>query len=283
MNKSFKIRNREGQEIDLLTDEYLLNNLAGYGLDTEASFQRLKDNYALLSLNLKQTQITGNILVGNPNSYTKYRDIITFLSMRPLTLLYKPENIEYYMDVILTKIDKEELGNNWIQAKCTFLGLERFYRNIEYINSKEENINEKPGKRYSYQYEYKYGESLETNASANIEIRSTIESPCKIDIFGPVVDPKWLHYVNDNIQATGKIYGTLKENEILTISTMENSLRMEITDTDTGIIKDAYELSDFNTERFIWLERGTNYIRVTSNDIEEINFKIKVKEYYESV
>ena len=137
------------------------------------------------------------------------------------------------------------------------------------------------GKIYPYTYDYAYSDV--SYNSVEIESDSYEDSPCRITIQGPCINPVWKHYVNNVLYETGAYMGTVSADHKLVIDTTK--LPYSITERGAGddVVADRYQLCDFTTERFFHLQHGANRISVSHEGINTLNVIVEGRISYETV
>ena len=136
-------------------------------------------------------------------------------------------------------------------------------------------------KTYGYIYDYVYGDFVADTVA--IDSDSVTASPCRISIFGPCTQPTWRHYVDGVQVATGYYNGTIPQNHKLVIDTTSSPYSIQEEDIAGNLIADRYELCDFSTERFFFLEYGQNTISVGHGDVDSIRLMVEGYIFYETV
>lgn len=104
----------------------------------------------------------------------------------------------------------------------------------------------------------------ETNNRITFNSDSHTISPCTLYIDGPAESPVWTQIVNGQEIATGKYNGNLANNETLIIHTKPGENGIYI--LNDGQITDAYQNSDFNTDRFMFILYGENVFEVFGHE-----------------
>ena len=137
------------------------------------------------------------------------------------------------------------------------------------------------GKKYNYTYAYQYSNSA--NNEVTIESDSWQQSPAKIIILGPVTDPIWRQYLNDELIATGKLNGSVLAGHRLVIDTTTIPYSILEYNSSGQVVADLYQSSDFSTERFIRLRHGKNRISVSATDTNVIGIGVEAQLEYATV
>lgn len=254
--RNFMLINADGEQYRLMTRQRFLYSPGGLGYEIDDTFARLGSRYVPIETGYAQGKIKGNLYFTQPNAYQKYYDFVRFCQKTPLTLAYTPDIGTFYLECKISQIDKTELNQSAaldIQVELIALGL--WYRTATAINDGEQT----GGKIYTYSYPYTYGESA---GVLRMQSDSYENSPAKLTIFGPVTNPTWKHYVNGEEIATGGIIGTIAEGLKLVIDATQTPYTITSQDSYGNTVTNLYELSDFETERFVILRHGSNVVTV---------------------
>ena len=116
-----------------------------------------------------------------------------------------------------------------------------------------------------------------------IESNSYEDSPCRISMFGPCINPVWKHYVNNVLYATGRYEGTIPSDNRLVIDATEIPYSITERGASGAIVADRYQQCDFNTERFFHLQHGSNRISVSHEGLNAVPMIVEGKISYETV
>ena len=116
-----------------------------------------------------------------------------------------------------------------------------------------------------------------------IDSDSYEDSPCKITIFGPCLNPVWKHYVDNVLVETGRYEGSIMADHKLVVDA--TGIPYSITERGAAddIVADRYQLCDFTTERFFHLKYGSNRISVSHDGLNTVKMMVEGKISYETV
>lgn len=118
------------------------------------------------------------------------------------------------------------------------------------------------------------------------ESDSYIESPCRLEIYaahGDVVNPRWYHYVDDELVSQGKYNGIIPEGDRLVVDTSGTTYSIKEYNQYNEYVGDRYELCDFNTDRFVFVMHGVNVYSVSHDGTVAVEVIITPRVEYESV
>lgn len=279
MWRKFKLTNARGASYDLQDlSKVSLFNEEGLGYDENADYLRIGTTYLPTSVRIAQHQITGTLVFRGSNVYTRYTEFCRFASYAPLTLSYTVDDTEYKIPVRMASIVKtDKQAPHTMTCSVTFLALGLWYKSVQTDVSGEESVLN----AYPYTYDDTY--SVTATQTAEIQSNSIQESPCRITIQGEAINPKWYHYVDGVLVASGGITGTVVANDRLVIDAI--SVPGEIKEySNTGVeVADRYGVSDFSTERFIYLQEGRNEITVLHDGSTPLSFTVEARLEYETV
>lgn len=135
------------------------------------------------------------------------------------------------------------------------------------------------GKVYPYTYQYAYVENKVGTISFNNQ--SNIPAYVKLSFLGPAENPKWILTKNKEIVLEGKINISIPEGQRIIVNSDPLKMEIAIYDNYGKLVEDAYEKSDFSTERFIYLPIGESTLTCSHEGDQEIKVWAEVKENVE--
>lgn len=256
--RKFRLINGQGGSFDINRKDSFFHDIKGFGFDDATQYEQIGRDFYPLEEILSQGKIEGKILFAGEKPYETYREFARFIRSTPLTLVYQADEV-FRVPVRVASLGKEELshGGAALISDISFIAQGLFYKSV----NKYSNTLSIGGKIYPYTYDYAYSD-ISYN-SVEIESDSYEDSPCKITIQGPCINPVWKHYVNNVLYETGAYVGTISSDHKLVIDTTK--MPYSITERGAGddIVADRYQLCDFTTERFFHLQHGSNRITVS--------------------
>lgn len=278
MLRIFKLRNANGIELDLTNiGELVLYDVEGLGYGTAPVMRRVGNHFSVLSDDLEQAEINGEVKFWQPGAYKSFLDFAQFCQVKPVTLIYHHDAGEFFRDGIIRSITKAESGGAALKSQIVFMALTPYYKTIYKYNEGSGTT----GKKYTYRYPYRYG--MSAAQSIIIDCDTNVESPVKIEIYGPAVNPVWRHYLNNVLQATGGVNATIEAGRKLVIDTTTIPYQIIQTDLSNQFVGDLYQQSVFSTERFIMLGEGQNVISVAQSGAEIIKLAVEARIEYAAV
>lgn len=276
--RKFKLINAEGSSFDLNGQAAFFHSVEGFGYKDNTQYEQIGTEFYALDEIFSQGELRGKMLFAGKEPYAKYREFTRFVRATPLTLVYEMDDV-YKVPVRLAEISKAELqkGEKYLNCDVSFLAAGLFYKTVQKY-SETISIG---GKVYPYQYTYSYADTSQNTIM--IESDSYEDSPCKITIFGPVTNPVWKHYVNNELYEIGSYDGVIPDDHKLVIDS--TSVPYSITERGVSdeVVADRYQYCDFTTERFFHLQHGTNRISVTHDGLNNVNVLVEGKISYETV
>lgn len=276
--RQYTLINGNGETYNITAKKQLFfHSVEGLGYSEDNDYQRVGNRFVMLSNKKKQGEIKGEIKFWNPNAHAKYEAFVQFTQILPLTITYKPINKTYYARGNITKIDFNE--TDALTVSIEFTQTTPFFESVNVVTYPTDEINY--GKIYDYEYPYVYSSAVANTIIINMS--ESMESPCKLTIHGPVVNPQWNHYVNNILVATGKILGTIPAGNRLIVDTTGDSFSIHQVDAGNNLVADMYQSSDFGTERAIYLQRGQNRITVEDEGSNKVIVAAEAELYHASV
>ena len=278
MIRQFFLTNALGDQYSLMQESRgIFFNPAGLGCQENTAYQQIGEFFSPLTESFGQQVISGEMLF-NIQPYVKYLEFTKFCRHNPLSLIYETDAGSFQIPCKLTKIEKGDTnGVNYLLCKVEFTALARMYKTVVANNTGSAG----GGKTYDYTYDYVYGDFVADTVT--IDSDSVTASPCRISIFGPCTQPRWIHYVNGVQVATGYYNGEIPASHKLVIDTTSSPYSIEEQDIAGNLIADRYELCDFSTERFFLLEYGLNTISVAHSDVDSIRLMVEGFIFHETV
>lgn len=282
--RQFSLMNGNGEELDLLTTSLFLYKPEGLGYTRDDEYRRAGSRWILVNTHLEQNPISGKLLFFTEDPYARYFEFIKFTQVAPLVLIYQPNPLTskvYRRLVRISKLEKSDINKEgYLECPIDFTPLAPWYRPFSDSNTST-----------WWDWHWIIGrdeDSIKWYKSPGfltIESDSHMDSPCRIKMYGPLTNPGWRHYVNDELFADGTVYVTVEQGQYLMVDNTEDPYKIVICDSSTDeIISNVYQKSGFTTERFINLQYGTNSIRYAGSTAGATNMMtVEGMIYYESV
>lgn len=278
MTRSFSMINNLGASLNLNDAEGVyFHAVNGLGFSRTQSYRNVGNRWQLVSDDLDQQVVSGELQIVNP---LQYRTIMSFLSETPLTLICTVNGTEYRRSVMCRLIERGEdrtyrLHSVGIEFPC----LTPWYRIIP--NTTPARGLQSNGWHWGITFPVTWASAQSNTVTINSD--STIASPCRLTIYGEIVNPTWLHYVNGELYETGSVDCTVASGNYLIIDNSSDPYEMCVYDGAGNLIQDVYPLSDFTTTQFITLQKGQNQIVITSEGASEVTVKAEGYLYYGTV
>ena len=276
--RHFALINNKGQRYDLNEMDFFLYSPSGMGFSRATSYRQIGTTWSMYNDCYAQEARQGYIRFKEPHSYQKYFDFLVFAQQTPLQYEYTPENKTFYMDCVIGVIDKTEISGEGLKCQIQLTPLSLFYQKY-FAESADGEAG--GGKTYNYSYPYIYSSAAQGTVA--VESDAADDSPCKVAIFGPLVNPVWYHYVNNKQVEQGRMVGEVIAEHKLVIDT--TTMPYSITEQDMlgNVIYNRYEDCDFSTERFFFLKFGHNRISVGQSGVNIPHLVVEGRLQYASV
>lgn len=274
--RSFKLTNKNGVVWDLNNPDSFFHSVSGLGSERDYEFETVGTAYLEIDNKIKQPNPTGTITF---KDYATSNEFAKFIQYGPHTLSYKMPDVdtEYFMQVNVQRLSKEEMISGTVSREITLVGNGQFYR----LEIDENEASTATGKVYPYTYPYTYADSRSGSVILNSD--SELPSPCKLTVFGPSLNPSWVHYLNGVVIATGKVNCSVASGRRLVIDTTVIPYSIKQFDSNLKFISDCYGMSDFSTQRFIKLLPGVNEISFSHEGAEDLHVVGEGRIIYESI
>lgn len=278
MIRQFKLVNGEGASWDLNRKASFFHTVSGFGYEDGTQYEQTGTFFFALGEAFSQGRMEGSIFFSGADAYARYREFARFARVMPLTLVYVTDEA-FQVQVRLTRLEKGERINGGAGLDCPvcFTAEGMFYRPVTRYGSTVMI----GGKVYDYGYPYTYAE--ESYNTVLIDSDSSEDSPCRITIFGPCLDPQWKHYVDNALYETGAYEGSIPSDHKLVIDTTQIPYSITEQGAVGELVADRYQMCDFNTERFFHLKRGANRISVIHGGINTLKVMVEGRISYETV
>lgn len=286
--RTFKLIDASGNSYDLQTQNRFLHTPEGLGYEESTTYQDFGSRYAALDEGLAQSVVKGVITFtggSREEIYNKFFEFAKFTRNAPLTLEYTPIFDTFLRKCRVSRVVKTEISAGVLQVNVEIACMTQWYQ----IKSDYNSGIVGDGKMYALQdsginaYKYTYQYSNNIKQSVTIQNDSNEESPCRVIIYGYAVNPIWNHYVNGELFASGAADMTVAANHKLVIDTTTIPYTMRELDMFNNLVRDAYQLSDFSTERFIRLQPGQNRITLTHTGSNTIAVGVEAQIEYATV
>ena len=275
--RTFTLIDNDGNTYDVTASgEAFFYKIDGLGFSRTSSYQRIEDRYALLSDYVSQQKVSGIVRFWQPGAEQAFFNFAQFCQNAPIRMKYNPGFDEFYRNGIVSKIERSDGGDSLV-CKIEFTASTPWYKVLTAFS--DGTIT--GGKVFNYKYDYIYSDSSVNSVTLNSD--SYQSSPARVILYGELVNPTWRHYLNNVLQTTGKITGTVLPNHRLIIDTTTIPYSMKQVDAFGNMVSDMYQLSDFSTGRFVRLGYGVNTIAVSADNATELSIGVEAEIEYATV
>lgn len=277
--RRFKLINAEGAEWDL-------NDVASFfqhpdGLGFERKMQSVPAGYDFIEIDDEpvQKKPMGEMVF---KTYERYSEFAEFIAKTPLVLCYAPIDKWHYLDCKVQRLGKGEKDRETRRIICPidFLGFSTWYDSLKMYSVQASTAT---GKTYPYTYPYTYIDTAMGTVMINNE--SKIEkAPCKLHIFGPVTNPSWALIRDDVTVLNGKVNAIIASGNKLVVDSSPKTFEIAEYTTSNVFVRNLYQDSDFDTQRFIRAPIGESLMSFTHEGVETMSPPIvEVKQLADTV
>ena len=202
--RKFLLENEYGQTISLMArvpvtsplgntpmmfGGIMLTSPSGWGFENDYDFNEVDGFYITTKKKTRQVPKPCTLVFMPPNAYSNFKQFVDFvMSAKKLTLMYNPAGVWYYVDVVISRINKGELtGTRCLECETVFLPTTPIY-SLSTERLHIEPAGAEDGKKYEYTYPYRYVD----NAIASevvIEPQGQLPGGFQIIMPGPISAP----------------------------------------------------------------------------------------------
>ena len=253
--RQFKLINSVGAEYDLCHLDHALYSPDGLGFSKSHDSIQVGSAFAQVEERLNQQTITGEMVFKGYDKYTEFKDFISDIN---LTLAYQPiySGTWYYRSCRVKELKKGEISPTTHRLHCAidFLCFSQWY---ESTFAERTIYEESENSKFPLIFPFTFSDKSINEVI--IYNKNTNPAPCKIEILGPCANPQWKLFYNGSVIEDGKVSISLLEGESLIVDSNIESMRI-VKNVD-GEESDAYQLSDFSTNRFVYAPFGQSILR----------------------
>lgn len=275
--RRFKLINSVGAEYDLCDTRHWFNSPDGLGFDKSFDSLQVGSAFVLTESNLNQQPITGEMVF---KEYSDYSDFVKFIATGNLTFAYQPRNSTtwYYRTCEVSSLKKSEIDPNTHRLHCNvdFLCFSQWYESVF-----AERTNEVTGDSTVFPLTFPFTFVDANTNEVNINNSNTSVAPCKIKIAGPCINPRWVLSANGEKIADGEVAITLNEGEYLIVDANIESMR--IVKVSNEVETNAYQLSNFDTDRFIYAPSGKSTLLFSHDSSAALDVVVEVRKVADTV
>ena len=253
--RQFKLINEIGAEYDLIDPTHFFAYPDGLGFEREFSVMQTGDVFVSLENKLRQQKVTGEMIFLD---YEKYSEFRKFIANQMLTLAYRPVGMPswYYRSCKVESLKKSEISSSTGRLHCNvdFICFSQWYESVTAERTIYE-VSENSVFPLTFPFTF-----VDRNINeVVISNTNSSQAPCRIEILGPCLNPRWVLLQNGSELLNGKVLIALNEGESLIVDSNVETMRIvKVTD---GEESDAYQYSDFSTNRFVYAPPGESLLR----------------------
>lgn len=244
IERTFDLINNNGEVYTLSmygTHTGFFYSVEGLGSEHDITYQRIGNQFDILQDDINQGEVGGVIWFRSKYPYHEYMRFVQFCEESPITMRYRTPVGEYFRNGNITKIDKNEDGED-ARAKIIFTASSMWYRKVKETGT----------------------------GSVTVKSDSKNESPVCLKITG-VTDINgyldWSQKVDNVTRMSGQLKNvTIASTDTVYIRTDVNPYQIYKV-ASGGTKTDLYSYSNFTTSRFPFLYKGTNQFTVSGASI----------------
>lgn len=273
----FKLINEVGAEYDLTDQNHFFASPDGLGFEREFSVMQTGDAFVSLENKLRQQKITGEIIFLD---YERYSEFSKFIAGQLLTIAYCPAGMTtwYYRSCKVVSLKKSEISSSTGRLHCNvdFICFSQWYERV----SAERTIYEvSENSVFPLTFPFTFADRNINEVILNNTNSS--EAPCRIEILGPCSNPRWSLFRDGKEILNGKVSVFLEEGDSLIVDSNVETMRIvKVTD---GEESDAYQCSDFSTNRFVYAPPGESLLRFYTDSDDVLDVTVEVRRVSDTV
>ncbi len=297
--RHFTLINGRGDSLDITTSSSFFYEPEGLGLERDETYRQIGDRWVLVNSKPRQNKISGKVGLFGEDPYQAYFSLVQFTNNPPLTLIYQPNpaadpkktysGVAYRRSVRISRISKTEINEHgYLEITIELMCMTPWYKPVSALGEGDEESSETASNKFKWNIVWNVNGNAvkfggDQDLTTGVYSDSYSDSPCRLVIWGPTVNPYWRHYVNGVLYETGKVNVTVNSDQYLLVDNTGDPYEIAVYNDRDEFIQNAYQNSDFSTERFLSLQHGSNVIRVTDDDNRTVSIKAEALIYYESV
>ena len=276
--RQFRLMNAVGEEYDLCDLDHAFYSPDGLGFRKDISSVQVGNAFALVENKLSQQVIKGEMRFKNYELYAEFKE---YISGGNLTLAYQPKGFTtwFYRNVEVQRLDKTEISKEARRLICAidFLCFSQWYEKA-YARRTVDLTNENTVFPLVFPFVFCGAEKNELILSNG----RVSPAPCKITISGPCVNPAWVLRQSGRQIARGAVSISVAAGERLIVDANIESMRI-VKVTADGEEINAYQRSDFATERFLYAPMGESKLKFTDASGGTIAAAVEVRQVSDTV
>ncbi|MDL2324066.1 hypothetical protein LJC61_02790 [Ruminococcaceae bacterium OttesenSCG-928-A16] len=276
--RKFKLINSAGREFNLMRTDAFFAHPDGLGISRETSFLQAGENFIKTMDTGSQKRPSGEMVF---KAYAQYMEFVKFCSDAPLKLCYNAGADWWYLDCDISYLGKTEIepATNRLICPIDFAAYGVWYNKVTIAKT---GSSQSAAKKYRYKYPYTYADGA--SGAVAIESNNTMDSPCRLYIYGPCQNPRWTLSQKGKVVSTGKAFVKVGADEFLSVNSKGDVMEMALYDRATlSYRQNIYGLSDFSTQRFIYIPNGRSVLTFSHDGTSAIEAIVEVSYIAETV
>ena len=275
--RQFKLINEVGAEYDLVDQTHFFASPDGLGFEREFSVMQTGDAFVSLENKLRQQKVTGEMIFLD---YGAYSEFSKFIAGQLLTIAYCPAGMTtwYYRSCKVESLKKSEISSSTGRLHCNvdFICFSQWYESV----TAERTVYE-VGENSLFPLTFPFTFVDRNINEVILNNTNTSEAPCRIEILGPCSNPRWSLFRDGKEILNGKVSVSLGQGESLIVDS--NVETMRIVRIVNGVESNAYQQSDFSTNRFVYAPPGESLLRFYHDSDSTLDVIVEVRRVSDTV
>ena len=277
--REYAFVNDIGERVSLM-EGVMLFDVSGMGFESGTSYNEVSSGFFVAGQKADtQGQISGTLVIPQPNAYNKYATLVDWLmSGHKLKLAYNCTGEEFYADIAVKSLQKNEIKNGVLKSEIVLTCLSPWYRLSPQrlvMAADDTPLN------YPRTYDYKYGISYLSNG-LQFTVGGHMEGALRFELAGPVTSPVITVRHNGAVIGRMDLTGTtIASGETLVWSTVPTNcyIAKKTSSAETDLIN-ACNVADTNFPR---LPQGDIEIELSVSGDRTTQAEVDIYEYFRAV
>ncbi len=276
--RKFYIQASNGLRYDLQDrNKCFLNSPKGLGFEKDNSYVNVGNYFTVDDSKNGQKSISGSLIFKN-DWYANYKEFITFIkSYSDYKLVYKYDDIDYYIDIDIVEVTKGDTeGNKYLECDIEMLSKSLWYKQTSITRTIEQS-DELP--QWDWRFDLMFND--ETLDKIDINNQGQVETPFEFELFGVVEGLTLDVYQNGEKINTLTFNVDLDDGESLLYGNKDNNLY--IYKKSNGVLINAFDSVDLANDNWAKLPIGETSLQFNADVGTISSVTITYFEEYEAV
>ena len=276
--REYAFVNDIGERVSLM-EGVMLFDVSGMGFDSGTSYSEVSSGFFVAGQKADtQGQISGTLVIPQPNAYNKYATLVNWLmSGHKLKLAYNCTGDELYTDVDIKSLQKSEIKNGVVKSGMVLTCLSPWYKLSPQrlvMTADDTPLN------YPRTYDYKYGISYLANG-LQFTVGGHMEGALQFRLPGPITSPVITVKHNGAVIGRMDLTGTtIASGDTLEWSTVPSNCYIRTTGSAETDLINACNVADTNFPR---LPQGDIEIELSVSGDRTTQAEVDIYEYFRAV